>query len=222
MDTSSWKEVERIQGRDAVRVKDIPPDALLYLVEDLYKEPHIAGLADLYKSIASRLSGREAIYGTIPRGITVFDKGIGINTQVCSVQSSECLSGQQLFPDSPGLWSCEDQELLLLVPQKDVDTQKRLRPKWALWSRQFAHTKLHHVPKDGMRWSTTATKSEVKWLSEAAVIDILRKEPSLAHYFIERVRTAAMLHAEELVKKAHRLHRLSFKAEAMLGHMSNS
>jgi hypothetical protein len=221
MDTSSWEVVWYLQGKKEMPIGEIPPDALLYVVEEIYRKPLIASLSYLYRSIGAQMSGRGAFYGTIPRGITVFEKGLGINTKTLSMTSSERLSGEQLFPDTPRVWSCADTDLLLLVPQTDDNPHTWCAPKWARWSLQFIHTKLHNRPKhDDIRWSKTVTKSEVHWLKEGEVIAAFKQKPSLGTYFLHHVRDFVPIHAEKLEKKARELRHVSFETQAILGHVS--
>lgn len=187
MDTSNcWKIVEELRGTNKVPLSDIPVEAWLQIIDDLYRHPLLMQAPDLFVSIVNMMETSANLKRfKLKKGQTAFDRGIGINTSVCAFQ---LILGEK-----------DQMKALLLLPP---ELKKPL--KWAVWCIAPAP-----VP------SINKLQSYIYWASDKDVYEIFSQHPHVGGNAIDRVQIMASQYAGSLRNTVDVLEKISSQASAM-------
>lgn len=162
MDTSVRVDAESfLAGTARIRNEEIPPRAWFHRIWNLYHSPVVGNVRGLFKTIAEHMTDQHVAPVAFPHGLTAFDPGLSIHTNVAACGAGHVYAGEQLFENAPTVWSHTTATFLLILKPPACGPLE-----WAEWTFEF-----QRIPKaeedDGSRLITNITASRITWLERA-------------------------------------------------------
>jgi len=195
MDTSDRSVVNRVLGQDNILAAEIPPNAWLHLIDQVYQSGRFGAERCLFRRFAD---WHYAGMPRAPRGATVFDRGLGVNTvirlsHVATIHSGECLSKRN------ERWSKTEEQFLLLLKRGEWN----MPLQWAVWIVNYT-TAVKADEQGG--YVHTVNSSVVSRVSAKDVVEIFQNH-WIAAYNLLAVWPEVDAHARALLEETYNLTR---------------
>lgn len=204
MDTSVYETAHLILGHNRIPHQNVPPEAWIEVIEEIYLNDIVHDSPGIFRQIGDLTNGNHRPINTIvPRGLTIFPQGFGINTRVHLSTLFEEDHGKAVLPDTPNLREYREGGYLILVkPEKH-----RIPPAWATWVLQSTLS-VKREGKESSDYRRTATRSRMHPLDRAGVIEIFAQYPRAPLAYLD-IGVHLELRAYEMRDQAHELGKLA-------------
>ncbi|MCR4275952.1 MAG: hypothetical protein NUV90_01030 [Candidatus Parcubacteria bacterium] len=176
----------RLQDREQIPVANIPPDSWYMILEDIVSQSDgVLGRAQtVFVPIADLMSGHDEcrIQIQVPRGRTLFEKGLSPITRVLPIRVEEKGTGTRLSKGIPGLWSKNyHRYLFLLAPEQGKPLV------WATWCVDFSLAIVEQADKNKSPYIRTVSSSRVDFLDKEVVLEEFRQRSGLGYIILDHI-----------------------------------
>jgi hypothetical protein len=202
MDASDFDSADRVVARRKTPASRVTPAAWKYIIE---REHERRGGEDefllefLFQRFANYVDGHNVHVGCrVPKGMTTFETGFGMNTLVRLSPMEAVLSGKELKGGTSILREFTEKKFLLFIKP-----ERRLPFHWALWK---LNSQL--IVGADERFHSTIIHSSVKFLDESGVLAVFEKEHGVA-LFLLYLSVDVDAQARKLLNRAYNLGKLS-------------
>jgi hypothetical protein len=187
MDTSARTDtLYYLMGWEKRLASEIPAETWLKVIHRICLDSQrrtndLIAVPKLFIRIGDMLENRDYAPREVPRGLTVFSEGIGVNTVVQICKTHSVYGGEPLVPHAKQLWTHTADDFLLLIL-----TKGRSLVQWATWTLEYQMARAQ-PPENELGFITTITSSKVAWLArwdgehidETPVVEVFRKYPDV-------------------------------------------
>lgn len=175
----------QLLDRSRLLRKDITPQAWYRLLEYICntRGSVLGQVPTVFVPISDLMSGNDTfqVELQVPRGKTVFEKGLSPITRVLPARFSHEGSGDRLSEGNPGLWSVYTDQYLFLVAPVASERSKPL--VWAIWDVRYGLT----IIDSGNRYVRKVRTSSVGYTDEKTVIQKYFAYPGFGYNVFDSV-----------------------------------
>lgn len=189
MDTSiawkeAWRMTGRLQGQEQIPIASISAETWYWILQDFaFQHDGLLGrVPNLFIPIADLMTGNNS-YGIqlqVPRGKTVYARGLSPITRVLALEIEKKGTGMRLCEGIPGLWSENFCRYLFLLAPKG---EKSL--VWATWLVEYGLAVVGQG--EGRKCVRTVTSSTSYFLDKETVLNTFREWPGLGYVFLDHI-----------------------------------